>query len=119
LTIAAKESAGTIMRRHAQKFLFLVQENGKAMRYGIRRPAGFHLVGVKQIFRKKEWPAWTPPPECLCGAPICRATWKAAAKIRSCPRRMYLGSSLLSHPRLQRAPGDRTMCRRAVMPDGQ
>src|SRR6266850_1578428 len=61
-----KEGAGTIVVDTPNKFLYLVQENGKAMRYGIGvgRP-GFTWSGVKQISAKKEWPAWTPPPEML------------------------------------------------------
>src|ERR1700727_927200 len=65
-----KETAGTIVVDTPNKFLFLVQDNGKALRYGIGvgRP-GFTWSGVKQISAKKEWPAWTPPPEMLVRRP--------------------------------------------------
>ena len=83
-----KESPGTIVVDTPNKFLFLVQGDGKALRYGIGvgRP-GFTWSGVKQISAKKEWPAWTPPPEMLVRRPTCRGTWKAARKIRSAPAR--------------------------------
>ncbi|HWX07559.1 MAG TPA: L,D-transpeptidase, partial [Bradyrhizobium sp.] len=54
-----KESPGTIVVDTPNKFLFLVQGDGKALRYGIGvgRP-GFTWSGVKQISAKKEWPDW-------------------------------------------------------------
>src|SRR3984893_7876656 len=59
-----REGAGTIVIDTPNKFLFLVQGDGKALRYGIGvgRP-GLTWSGIKQISAKKEWPAWTPPPE--------------------------------------------------------
>src|SRR5207245_784172 len=59
-----KESPGTIVIDTPNKFLFLVQSDGKALRYGVGvgRP-GFTWSGVKTVSAKKEWPAWTPPPE--------------------------------------------------------
>src|SRR4051794_7411580 len=57
-----RESPGTIVIDTPNKFLFLVQPNGQALRYGIGvgRP-GFTWSGVKTISAKKEWPDWTPP----------------------------------------------------------
>src|SRR5262249_15323605 len=55
-----KEIPGTIVIDTPNKFLFLVQGDGKALRYGVGvgRP-GFTWAGVKTISAKKEWPAWT------------------------------------------------------------
>src|SRR5258705_11524503 len=64
------EKPGTIIIDTPNKFLFLVQGNGTAVRYGGRvgRP-GFTWSGVKQISAKKEWPARAPPPEMLARRP--------------------------------------------------
>src|SRR5262249_18793607 len=58
------ESAGTIVIDTPNKYLFLVEGNGRALRYGIGvgRP-GFTWSGTKTISSKREWPAWTPPAE--------------------------------------------------------
>jgi lipoprotein-anchoring transpeptidase ErfK/SrfK len=90
-----KESAGTIVVDTPNKFLFLVQGNGKAMRYGIGvgRP-GFTWSGVKQISAKKEWPAWTPPPEMLARRPDLPRHMEGGPQNPLGARAMYLGSSL-------------------------
>jgi lipoprotein-anchoring transpeptidase ErfK/SrfK len=90
-----KERAGTIVVDTPNKFLFLVQENGKAMRYGIGvgRP-GFTWSGVKQISAKKEWPAWTPPPEMLARRPDLPRHMEGGPQNPLGARAMYLGSSL-------------------------
>jgi lipoprotein-anchoring transpeptidase ErfK/SrfK len=90
-----KESPGTIVVDTPNKFLFLVQENGKAMRYGIGvgRP-GFTWSGVKQISAKKEWPAWTPPPEMLARRPDLPRHMEGGPQNPLGARAMYLGSSL-------------------------
>jgi lipoprotein-anchoring transpeptidase ErfK/SrfK len=90
-----KESAGTIVVDTPNKFLYLVQGNGKAMRYGIGvgRP-GFAWSGVKQISAKKEWPDWTPPPEMLARRPDLPRHMEGGPQNPLGARAMYLGSSL-------------------------
>jgi lipoprotein-anchoring transpeptidase ErfK/SrfK len=90
-----KEGAGTIVVDTPNKFLYLVEENGKAMRYGIGvgRP-GFTWSGVKQISAKKEWPAWTPPPEMLVRRPDLPRHMEGGPQNPLGARAMYLGSSL-------------------------
>jgi lipoprotein-anchoring transpeptidase ErfK/SrfK len=89
------ESAGTIVVDTPNKFLFLVQGNGKALRYGIGvgRP-GFTWSGVKQISAKKEWPAWTPPTEMLARRPDLPRHMEGGPENPLGARAMYLGSSL-------------------------
>ncbi len=89
------ESAGTIVVDTPNKFLFLVQGDGKALRYGIGvgRP-GFTWSGVKQISAKKEWPAWTPPPEMLVRRPDLPRHMEGGPQNPLGARAMYLGSSL-------------------------
>jgi len=58
------EKPGTIIIDANNKFLYLVEGNGTAMRYGVgvgREGFGWH--GTVKIGRKAEWPTWTPPPE--------------------------------------------------------
>jgi len=60
------EAPGTIVIDTPSKYLYLVEGNGRAMRYGIGvgKP-GFAWAGVKHISMKREWPDWTPPAEML------------------------------------------------------
>jgi lipoprotein-anchoring transpeptidase ErfK/SrfK len=90
-----KESAGTIVVDTPNKFLFLVQGNGKALRYGIGvgKP-GFTWSGVKQISAKKEWPDWTPPAEMLVRRPDLPRHMEGGPQNPLGARAMYLGSSL-------------------------
>ena len=56
------EAPGTIIVDTSNKFLYLVQENGKAMRYGIGvGREGFEWRGTARVAMKREWPTWTPP----------------------------------------------------------
>ena len=53
---------GTIVIDTRQKFLYLVQPGGRAMRYGIGvGRQGFSWSGTAVIRRKAKWPTWTPP----------------------------------------------------------
>lgn len=90
-----RETPGTIVVDTPNKFLFLVQGDGKALRYGIGvgRP-GFTWSGVKQISAKKEWPAWTPPPEMLARRPDLPRHMEGGPQNPLGARAMYLGSSL-------------------------
>jgi lipoprotein-anchoring transpeptidase ErfK/SrfK len=90
-----RESAGTIVIDTPNKFLYLVQGGGSALRYGIGvgRP-GFTWSGVKQISAKREWPAWTPPPEMLARRPDLPRHMEGGPENPLGARAMYLGSSL-------------------------
>ena len=90
-----KEGPGTIVIDTPNKFLFLVQGDGKALRYGVGvgRP-GFTWSGVKTISAKKEWPAWTPPPEMLARRPDLPRHMEGGPDNPLGARAMYLGSSL-------------------------
>ena len=64
------ESPGTIIVHTQERFLYLVQPNNRALRYGIGvGREGFQWVGLKRIDRKAEWPDWTPPPEMIARQP--------------------------------------------------
>ncbi|HTO65422.1 MAG TPA: L,D-transpeptidase [Bradyrhizobium sp.] len=90
-----KEGAGTIVIDTPNKFLYLVEGDGKALRYGIGvgRP-GFTWSGVKTISAKREWPAWTPPAEMLARRPDLPRHMEGGPENPLGARAMYLGSSL-------------------------
>jgi len=90
-----KEGNGTIVVDTPNKFLYLVQGNGKAMRYGIGvgRP-GFTWSGIKTISAKKEWPDWTPPSEMLARRPDLPRHMEGGPQNPLGARAMYLGSTL-------------------------
>jgi lipoprotein-anchoring transpeptidase ErfK/SrfK len=89
------EGPGTIVIDTPNKFLFLVQGNGRALRYGIGvgRP-GFAWSGTKTISAKKEWPDWTPPAEMLARRPDLPRHMVGGPENPLGARAMYLGSSL-------------------------
>ncbi|WP_296520318.1 L,D-transpeptidase [Rhodoplanes sp.] len=64
------EAPGTIIVVTSERFLYVVQGNNRAMRYGIGVGRdGFQWQGLKSIVRKAEWPDWTPPPEMIARQP--------------------------------------------------
>jgi lipoprotein-anchoring transpeptidase ErfK/SrfK len=90
-----KEKPGTIVIDTPNKFLYLVEGSGKALRYGIGvgRP-GFTWAGVKTVSAKREWPDWTPPPEMLARRPDLPRHMEGGPQNPLGARAMYLGSSL-------------------------
>jgi len=64
------EQPGTIIVNTSERFLYLVQGDNRAIRYGIGVGRdGFQWHGLKYINRKSEWPDWTPPPEMIARQP--------------------------------------------------
>lgn len=61
-----KQAPGTIVINTAERYLYLVEPNGKAMRYGIGvGREGFAWKGEAHVQRKSEWPDWIPPKDML------------------------------------------------------
>src|SRR6185312_13807331 len=89
------EKPGTVIIDTPQRFLFLVQEHGTALRYGIGvgRP-GFTWAGVKTVTAKKEWPDWVPPPEMMQRRPDLPGWMAGGPENPLGARAMYLGSTL-------------------------
>lgn len=76
VVFSTKEQPGTIVIDPANHFLYLVTENGKAMRYGVGvGREGFAWSGAATIKFKREWPDWYPPAEMIAREP------KLAAKL--------------------------------------
>jgi len=64
------ERPGTIVVHTDGRFLYLVQENGKALRYGVGiGREGFDWSGAATIPFKRKWPTWTPPAEMIAREP--------------------------------------------------
>ena len=89
------EAPGTIVIDTPDRFLFLVEPHGKALRYGVGvgRP-GFEWSGVKRISRKSEWPDWTPPAQMLLRRPDLPRHMAGGPDNPLGARALYLGSSL-------------------------
>lgn len=95
VTYTGREMPGTVIIDTPNRFLYLVQDNGTALRYGIGvgKP-GFAWAGEKKISAKKEWPDWTPPPEMLERRPDLPHFMAGGPENPLGARAMYLGTSL-------------------------
>jgi lipoprotein-anchoring transpeptidase ErfK/SrfK len=70
------ERPGTIVVDTNNRFLYLVQEGGTAMRYGIGvGKAGLEFSGTGYVGRKAEWPRWTPTQSMIEREPERNAQW--------------------------------------------
>jgi lipoprotein-anchoring transpeptidase ErfK/SrfK len=90
---------GTIIIDTRQNFLYLIEGNGQARRYGVGTgKPGFEWAGEHKVTQKREWPDWRPPAEMIA---------RERAKGRNLPvhmaggpenplgaRALYLGSTL-------------------------
>jgi lipoprotein-anchoring transpeptidase ErfK/SrfK len=64
------QPVGTIIVDKLQHFLYLIQPNNVAMRYGIAvGDQCTNLAGMRRIASMTEWPSWQPPPEMLSRNP--------------------------------------------------
>ena len=89
------EEAGTIIINTRERMLYLVQSQGRALRYGIGvgRP-GFTWSGTHHISQMREWPDWTPPDEMLRRRPDLPRHMAGGPDNPLGARAMYLGSTL-------------------------
>jgi lipoprotein-anchoring transpeptidase ErfK/SrfK len=86
---------GTIVVNTSERRLYLVLQNGQALRYGIGVGRdGFRWGGVHRITAKKEWPDWTPPSQMLARRPDLPRHMKGGVENPLGARAMYLGSTL-------------------------
>ncbi|MBR2117315.1 MAG: L,D-transpeptidase [Pseudomonadota bacterium] len=86
---------GTIIIDTRERRLYLVQEGGRALRYGIGVGRdGFRWGGVHRITAKKEWPSWTPPAQMLRRRPDLPRHMVGGPDNPLGARAMYLGSTL-------------------------
>ena len=90
-----KQRPGTIVIDSAERRLYFVMADGKAMRYGVGvgRP-GFDWAGTQTISRKQEWPTWTPPAAMLKRRPDLPRFMAGGPDNPMGARALYLGSTL-------------------------
>ena len=89
------EPPGTIIISTADRHLYLVQGNGRAIRYGIGVGRdGFQWQGLLNISRKAEWPDWTPPPEMIARQPYLPRFMAGGESNPLGARALYLGKTL-------------------------
>ena len=88
------QQPGTIVVDTKEKYLYWIEADGKAIRYGVTvGDEAFGWTGEAKIQRKAEWPDWTPPPEMVKRWPHVRFT-KGGPDNPLGARALYLGSTL-------------------------
>lgn len=61
---------GNIVVDPHQRYLYLVQEGGKALRYGVGvGKAGMEFTGTATVTYKRQWPRWTPTQDMIARDP--------------------------------------------------
>ena len=89
------EAPGTIIVSTSERFLYVIQPGGRALRYGIGVGRdGFQWQGLVKITRKQEWPDWTPPEEMIQRQPYL-PRWMAGGPGNPLgARALYLGTTV-------------------------
>jgi lipoprotein-anchoring transpeptidase ErfK/SrfK len=91
----SNEAAGTLVISTADRFLYVVLGNNRALRYGIGvGREGFQWSGLVKVTRKAEWPDWTPPPEMIARQPYLPRFMAGGPGNPMGARAMYLGSTV-------------------------
>ncbi|MGJ3263744.1 MAG: L,D-transpeptidase [Salinarimonas sp.] len=86
---------GTIVVDTRNKFLYLVQEGGTALRYGVGvGREGFAWRGTERVTRKAEWPDWRPPAAMRRRQPELPAFMPGGPSNPLGARALYLGDTL-------------------------
>ena len=123
------EAPGTIIVHTNERFLYVVQSGGRAVRYGIGvGREGFQWQGLLKISRKQEWPDWTPPEEMIAAPALSAALdGRRPGQSARCARALSRRDGL-SDPRHQPAvdhwqrgvvgmlPSDQSRCHGSVRP---
>jgi lipoprotein-anchoring transpeptidase ErfK/SrfK len=67
---------GTVVVDPHNRFLYLVQEGGKALRYGVGvGKEGLEFTGTANVGYKREWPRWTPTQDMIKREPDRYEQW--------------------------------------------
>lgn len=90
-----KYKPGTIVVETSERRLYLVLEDGKALKYGIGVGRdGFRWSGTHKITRTAEWPGWTPPAQMRKRVPDLPAYMPGGPNNPLGARALYIGSTL-------------------------
>jgi hypothetical protein len=91
----SNEAPGTLIVHTSERFVYLVQGNNRALRYGIGvGREGFTWSGVQTIAKKAEWPDWTPPPEMIARQPYLPRHMTGGPGNPLGARALYLGGTI-------------------------
>lgn len=89
------EAPGTIIISTNDRFLYLVEGNNRALRYGIGVGRdGFTWQGLVTVVRKAEWPDWTPPAEMIQRQPYLPRFMAGGPGNPMGARALYLGGTV-------------------------
>jgi lipoprotein-anchoring transpeptidase ErfK/SrfK len=88
------QTPGTVVIDTKNTFLYLVLNDGQAIRYGIGvGREGFTWSGEQTVARKTEWPDWRPPVEMLSRQPYLPRFMAGGPGNPLGARAMYLGET--------------------------
>jgi lipoprotein-anchoring transpeptidase ErfK/SrfK len=89
------EPPGTVVVHTQERFLYIVQGNDRAIRYGVGVGRdGFQWQGLLKISRKQEWPDWRPPPEMIERQPYLPRFMAGGPGNPLGARALYLGDTI-------------------------
>jgi lipoprotein-anchoring transpeptidase ErfK/SrfK len=89
------EAPGTIIVDTGERYLYLVQPNDKAIRYGIGvGRIGFQWSGVERVSQKQEWPDWRVPAEMIGRQPYLPRFMAGGPGNPLGARALYLGHTV-------------------------
>ena len=89
------EAPGTIIVDTGERYLYLVQPNDKAIRYGIGvGRVGFQWSGVERVSQKQEWPDWRVPAEMIGRQPYLPRFMAGGPGNPLGARALYLGHTV-------------------------
>ena len=92
---ATTEAPGTVIIDTGHTYLYFVNGDGTAIRYGIGvGRQGFTWAGVEQVTRKAEWPDWYPPAEMIARQPYLARFTAGGEGNPLGARAIYLGTTL-------------------------
>jgi lipoprotein-anchoring transpeptidase ErfK/SrfK len=95
VNFATKEPAGTIIIDTNATYLYFVQGDGSAVRYGIGvGREGFTWAGTEKISRMAEWPDWHPPSEMIERQPYLPRFMAGGESNPLGARALYLGKTI-------------------------
>lgn len=91
----SNEPPGTIVVHTDERFLYLIQDGNRAIRYGIGvGREGFQWQGLLKVSRKAEWPDWRPPPEMIQRQPYLPRFMSGGPGNPLGARALYLGDTI-------------------------
>lgn len=91
----SNEPPGTVVIHTTERFLYVVQGNNRALRYGIGvGREGFQWSGLVKVSRKAEWPDWRPPSEMIARQPYLPRFMAGGPGNPMGARALYLGSTV-------------------------